>query len=217
MQRIVNAGFAILLLPFCIGSLNALVEVILKTEQADAVWVALAAGAACWYVVYLLLPKPMWAYVFGHELTHAIWAWASGGKVEKFKVTPSGGHIVVTKTNFLTTLAPYFFPIYAALVLLIFLALQLFCDVRPHSMWFHLLIGAAYAFHITLTLRVLKTHQSDIAQSGYLFSATVIWLGNIVVLLLAVPLLTDQVSIVTALSLCWVETENVFRQIARWM
>jgi len=32
--------------------------------------VPLLAGAACWVVIFLLLPKPMWIYVFGHELTH---------------------------------------------------------------------------------------------------------------------------------------------------
>ena len=40
---------------------------------------------ACWLTIYLLLPKPMWVYVFGHELTHALWTWLFGGRVKKFK------------------------------------------------------------------------------------------------------------------------------------
>ena len=66
-------------------------------------------GAACWVVIYLLLPKPMWIYVFGHELTHALWVWLFGGSVKKFKVTSDGGHVIVDKTNFLIALSPYFF------------------------------------------------------------------------------------------------------------
>jgi hypothetical protein len=54
---------------------------------ADTVWVPLLAGAACWVVIFLLLPKPMWIYVFGHELTHALWTWLFGGQVKKMKVT----------------------------------------------------------------------------------------------------------------------------------
>jgi hypothetical protein len=156
------------------------------------------AGAACWIVVYLLLPRPMWFYVVGHELTHAVWVWLFGGRVKRFKVSSEGGHVVVTRTNFLIALAPYFFPFYAVLVVLIFVACHFFWDWRTYLVWFHLLLGVAYAFHVTLTLHVLETRQSDITQQGYLFSAVVIFLGNIVVLLLGIPLLAARVSVVTA-------------------
>jgi len=33
-----------------------------------------------------------------------------------------GGHVVVSKTNFLITLAPYFFPLYVAVVVVVFMA-----------------------------------------------------------------------------------------------
>ncbi len=81
---------------------------------------ALIGGAACWLTVFLLLPKPMLVYVFGHELTHAVWTWLCGGRVKRFKASASGGHVILTKSNFLIALAPYFFPLYAVLVILIF-------------------------------------------------------------------------------------------------
>ena len=56
---------------------------------ADTTWVPMLAGAACWLVVFLLLPKPMWIYVFGHELTHAVWTWLFGGRVKKLKASSS--------------------------------------------------------------------------------------------------------------------------------
>src|SRR5437868_7595755 len=113
---------AILLLPVCAGAAWALWGVLRASGSADTTWVPALAGAACWCVIYLLLPKPMWIYVFGHELTHALWTWLMGGRVKKFKASSTGGHVIVTKNNFLIALAPYFFPLYAVLVVLVFLA-----------------------------------------------------------------------------------------------
>ncbi|MCX6895862.1 MAG: hypothetical protein NTZ16_10270 [Verrucomicrobia bacterium] len=194
---------ALLLLPFCYGAARASGRVFAASGNADTIWVALAAGAACWVVIYLLLPKPMWIYVFGHELTHALWAWLFGGDVKKFKVTSAGGHVVVTKTNFLIALAPYFFPIYVVAVVLAFLAGNLIWHWQAYAAWFHLLIGAAYAFHITLTWHILQTRQSDITGQGYLFSAVVIFLGNITALLIAVPLLAARVDLAAAFGWWW--------------
>ena len=66
--------------------------------------------------------------------------------------------------------------------------------------WFHLLIGAAYAFHLTLTWHILQTRQSDLSSQGYLFSAVIIFLGNIGFLLLGIPLLTSRVGVVKSLT-----------------
>src|SRR5215204_1726879 len=99
---------AILLLPVCAGAIKALSLVFRATGNADQIWVAMLAGAACWVVIFLMLPKPMLVYVFGHELTHAVWAWLFGGRVKRFKASASGGHVILTKSNFLIALAPYF-------------------------------------------------------------------------------------------------------------
>ncbi len=206
---------AILLLPVCIGASHALWLVLRATGNADQTWVPMLAGAACWVCIFVLLPKPMWIYVFGHEFTHALWTWAFGGKVKKFKATSRGGHVVVTKTNFLIGLAPYFFPIYAALIVVLFFAGHLIWDWKKFEVWFHLLIGAAYAFHVTLTWHILKTQQTDVTQEGYLFSGVVIFLGNISVLLLGIPLLAPKVNLLTMFG-WWLEgTGQVLHRLGR--
>ena len=116
MPKWIKFIIAILLLPVCAGAAQALWLVLRACGGADTTWVPLLAGAACWVVIFLLLPKPMWIYVFGHELTHALWTWLFGGQVKKMKVTSAGGHVVISKTNFVIALAPYFFPLYAVLV-----------------------------------------------------------------------------------------------------
>ncbi len=186
---------AILLLPVCGGAGQTLWMVMSRCGSADTTLVPIGAGAACWLVIYWLLPKPMWLYVFGHELTHAIWVWLFGGSVKKFKATAEGGHVIVDKTNFLIALSPYFFPFYAVLVVVVFGVGHLIWGWKNFFVWFHLCVGAAYAFHITLTAQVLKTQQSDITSQGYLFSAVVIFLGNVLVLLIGLPLLTAKVDL----------------------
>jgi hypothetical protein len=207
---------AILLLPVCAGAAMALWLVLCASYGADTVWVPLLAGAVCWVVIYALLPKPMWIYVFGHELTHVIWAWLFGGRVKKFKATSDGGHVVANKSNFVIVLAPYFFPLYAALVVAVFAVGHLILGWKNDLVWFHLIVGAACAFHVTLTWHVLKTRQSDITSQGYLFSAVIIFLGNVSVLLFGLPLLTAKVNLLNALG-WWLEgTGQIFNWLARW-
>jgi len=206
---------AVLLLPVCAGAAMALWKVTQACGSADTTLVPFGAGALCWLAIYLLLPRPMWIYVFGHELTHALWTWVFGGEVRKFKASASGGHVIISKTNFVIALAPYFFPLYAVIVIAAFATGHLIWGWKNYFVWFHLCVGAAYAFHVTLTAHVLKTQQTDITSQGYLFSAVIIFLGNVLVLLLGLPLLTAKVDLTTALG-WWLEfTGEIVHRIGR--
>lgn len=193
MPKWVKFILALALLPACAGTARTLWELARECGGVDVVLVPLLAGAGCWLAVYLLLPRPMWIYVVGHELTHALWVWLFGGRVKRFKATANGGHVVTDKVNFLIALAPYFFPLYAVVLVAVFALGNALADWARYRVWFHLLLGAAYAFHVTLTAHVLKTRQSDITSQGYVFSAVVIFLGNAAVLLAGLPLLTGAV------------------------
>jgi len=202
---------AILLLPICLGSAMALWKVLRASGSADTTWIPFLAGAACWMVIFFLLPKPMWIYVFGHEFTHVLWTWLFGGKVKKMKVASSGGHVIISKTNFIIALAPYFFPLYAVIVIAVFATGHLIWNWRSYFVYFHLLVGAAYAFHVTLTFHALQTRQSDITAHGYLFSAVIIFLGNVWVLLFGIPLLTAKVGWLNAVGWWFESTGEVFQ------
>jgi len=206
---------AILLFPVCFGAGQALWQAVTASGEASTVWMAMFAGATCWLVIFWLLPKPMWIYVFGHELTHVLWTWLFGGKVKKFKATAKGGHVIVTKMNFLISLAPYFFPLYAAIVVIIFVIGHLIWNWKPYAPLFHLMLGGAYAFHITLTWQALQTEQTDITVHGYLFSSVIIFLGNITVLLMAIPLLAGQIGLVRVFEWWWRDTVGVITWLAR--
>jgi hypothetical protein len=199
MPKWIKFILALLLLPACAALGRTVGRVLLSAGAVDAICLPLLAGMACWFVIFLLLPQPMWLYVFGHEFTHALWTWLFGGQVKQMKVSSGGGHVVVSKNNFLIVLAPYFFPFYAALVVAVFGLGGLFWNWHPYLVWFHLALGAAYAFHITLTWQVLHTRQSDITSQGWLFSGVVIFLGNAGLLLVAVPLIAGQPALGRAL------------------
>jgi hypothetical protein len=208
---------ALALLPVCIGAASALWMVIQHSGSADTTWVPFLAGAACWLVVFFILPKPMWIYVFGHELTHAIWTWIFGGEVRRMKVTANGGHVIISKSNFVIGLAPYFFPLYAVLVVFVFASGHVIWNWQKLFPFFHLCLGAAYAFHVTLTFHVLQTRQTDVTDQGYLFSAVIIFLGNVAVLLFGIPLLTAKVSVLNSLGWWFECTGEVFHHVARWI
>ena len=210
MPKWIKLIIALLLLPVCVGAARALWLVLRTGYGADTVWVPLLAGAACWVVIFLLMPKPMWIYVFGHEVTHALWTWLFGGSVKKMKVTSKGGHVVISKTNFLIALAPYFFPLYAVIVIAAFALGNLFFGWHAYLALFYLLLGAAYAFHVSLTVHILRTEQTDITSQGYLFSAVVIFLGNAVPLLFGIPLLTRRPEIFKIFAVWCAETGKVF-------
>ncbi|MCD6050215.1 MAG: hypothetical protein K0Q55_1618 [Verrucomicrobia bacterium] len=205
---------ALLLIPFCIGTTQALWRVIQAAGASQNFWVAFFAGVLCWIVVFLLLPRPMWLYVVGHEMTHAIWTWVFGGRVKKMKVTSKGGHVIITKSNFVISLAPYFFPFYAFLLLVVFGTGHLIWDWSKYWVVFHLFLGMAYAFHVTLTIHVLQTEQSDITEHGYLFSIVIIYLGNVLLPLLSLPLLTENMGLARAIGLCFRLTGDVFVKIS---
>ncbi len=206
---------AVLLLPLCAGAIVALLRAMRATGGSESFWVAFLGGAACWVAVFLLLPKPMLIYVFGHELTHALWTWLFGGRVKKFKVSANGGHVVISKTNFLIVLAPYFFPLYVVLLVALFALGHVAFGWTSYLPVFHLLVGAAYAFHVTLTWHILQTRQTDITSQGYLFSAVIIFLGNIGVLLVGLPLLTSKLTVLTTLGWWLAESGQVLVRLSR--
>ena len=213
MPKWIKFLIAVLLLPVCAGAARALWLVLRASGSADTTWIPFLGGAVCWLVIFILLPKPMWIYVFGHELTHALWTWLFGGEVKKMKVSSKGGHVLISKTNFVIALAPYFFPLYVVLVVGVFALGNLIWNWHHFLVWFHLCVGAAYAFHLSLTFHVLQTQQSDITSQGYLFSAVVIFLGNVLVLLFGIPLLTAKVAMLNSLG-WWAESTGM---ILHWL
>lgn len=125
------------------------------------------------------------AYVFGHELTHALAAWSVGAKVLGFKAGDSGGHVDLSRSNAFIALAPYCAPIYAVPVVL---GYRLWLAARPAGGGegiFLGLMGLVLAFHMTQTFDCLwDNRQPDLsAAGGAVFSLSAIAFANGLVVL----------------------------------
>ncbi|MBV9671841.1 MAG: hypothetical protein JO076_03335 [Verrucomicrobia bacterium] len=153
-----------------------------------------ALGVLLWMITFFGLPKPTLFYVFGHELTHVIWVWLMGGRVSKFRISRTGGSILTTKTNCWIALAPYFFPLYSILALLVYAGLSAFMDVEPYRRWLFGLVGFTWAFHATFTIWMLWHGQTDLIEHGTFFSMIVIYCMNFLVLSLLLLLACHDVT-----------------------
>jgi len=151
-------------------------------------------GAVLWLIAFFGLPRPILIYVFGHELTHALWVWLMGGRVSQFRVGAEGGHVVTTKANFWIALAPYFFPIYSILAIAIYGGLSLFLNVQPYGRLLYAVIGATWAFHFTFTCWMIPKNQTDLTDQGTFFSLVVIYLVNLLLLSVMLILVSQQIT-----------------------
>jgi hypothetical protein len=133
-------------------------------------------GMAAYMVVQAFFWRPLFVYVMGHELTHALASVLQGGKADDLHVSTKGGMVKVNVSNFLVNLAPYFFPIYTFLLLLVYWIAD-----PKYQIYLVFLLGVSLAFHLALTAYSLRQHQSDITEVGWLFAIPFIAAVNLAI------------------------------------
>jgi len=86
-------------------------------------------------------------------------------------------------------LSPYVVPLYAVLLVVAYAATRRWWNPPALAPVFQTLLGAAIAFHFSLTFSAIHSRQSDLKVVGFVLSGTTIALGNALILgLLAVSL-----------------------------
>jgi hypothetical protein len=220
-----------MLLPVCAAATRTVIELVRDAQPASTAAVpasalALGGGFLLWLVIFLTLPRPVRTYVLAHELTHALWGALMGARVLQMRVSREKGSVTLSKTNFLITLAPYFFPLYTAIVIVGYYVTGIFADVeRYHLVWLAL-VGFTWGFHFTFTITTLLQHQTDIQECGRVFSYAVIYLLNVLgialwIVMVSAPTLEQMVEslgghLATAVAtgrgwLEWAAEETLFR------
>ena len=148
-------------------------------------------------------PRPIRAYIFAHELTHAVWVWLMGGQVVHFEVRRDGGHILTDTHNFWIALAPYFYPLYSLAVIAAYGVASVFYDLAGSSasllwmtplQWLFLALGATWAFHLSFTCWMIPKGQSDLSSHGTFFSLVVIYLMNLLLLSFFLVIAAPEIS-----------------------
>jgi hypothetical protein len=187
-KKIIKILLGVALIPFCLGYTWQLAAMLATVRyQANTPYYFIA-GGLLYLTLHVLFNKPILTYVVGHELTHAFFAVLCGGSVKAFHAGSRGGRVTVTKSNFIITLAPYFFPLYTFLVLILY-GLARALDIRGTIIDILIFLsGATFAFHLALTIVFLQTDQKDIREQGVIFSYPLIYLFNIAFIALLVSL-----------------------------
>jgi hypothetical protein len=144
-----------------------------------------AAGMVLFGILFAIVPREalMLPYVFGHEVTHAIWVKLFGGTVaDQFHVSLDGGHVLTDRVNTWIALAPYFFPIYSLLVVSLYGVASMATDLSAYRWVLFLLLGFTLAFHLVFTCLLIAKGQPDLHYGGTFFSLMVIYLINLLIL-----------------------------------
>lgn len=209
MGRLIKFVLAVLSIPFLISASYALYAELGKVYSLDQNQRYFLLGATAYLVVHIVLFKPNFLYIFGHELTHAFATLISFGKVKSFKVSKKGGTVKTTKVNIFINLAPYFFPTYTLLLSLAWVIARKFWQIDNLVYGFLFLIGFSLAFHFVMTVEFLKTKQPDLIKSGYLFSLALIYLANISVAAFIMNLIFPDVSFKSYLNTSYVVAKDI--------
>ena len=180
MTLVLKFLIALLAAPVAVGASAAFYENFLLVKELSVSINYFIGGVVTYVVIHLLFYKPTFLYVFGHEAVHAGVSWIFGGKVKGFKVSKEGGSVATDKTNAVVELSPYFVPIYAIVVTLIYFLVA--SSYRINGSIFVFLIGFTLAFHLISTMEVMKTRQPDFLKSGYFFSIVLVYILNILVI-----------------------------------
>ncbi len=181
VKKLIKFIIGLFFLPLC-WVFSRVIFSLLKSLPVEGsgwtVW-ALPVGFVVSALGFFLLPRPFRTYVLAHELTHAGWGLLMGAKVGKMKVGKDGGHVMLSKSNFIISLAPYFFPLYTGLVVALWYGSGCFWDVSRYEPWWLVAVGLTWGFHVTFTVYMLSRGQPDIQENGRLFSYVIIYLANL--------------------------------------
>ncbi|MCU0858126.1 MAG: hypothetical protein MUC65_06970 [Pontiellaceae bacterium] len=186
MKKFVKWIVGMCLLPLC-WALSRVVFFLARLFPAESSgwnnW-AIPAGFMVSVAGFFLMPRALRTYVLAHELTHAFWGMLMGAKVGKINVGKKGGQVMLSKSNFIISLAPYFFPFYTGLVIALWYAAGWFWDLRGYEPWWLAAVGLTWGFHVTYTIYMLSQKQPDVQENGRIFSYVVIYLASLFLVLL---------------------------------
>jgi len=119
--------------------------------------------------------------IIAHELTHTVFALLTLHNVGRLRLNPdgSGGSMQHEgRGNWIITLTPYFFPLFAFLYMLVMPPLLQVCG---KSWVLYAILGYFLAYYWEIVLSQTHREQTDIIKEGYLFSGIIIVGANLYV------------------------------------
>jgi hypothetical protein len=207
-MRIIKLIAGVLGIPVMFGVTYAFYVNVTAVTQLSGILQYFIWGIASYVILHLLFYKPTFFYVLGHEAVHAAFAWVMGGKIKSFKVSKDGGSVATDKTNTIIELSPYFVPIYAIILMIVYFVISYSYNING-AVFFYL-IGFALAFHVVMTIEVMKIRQPDILKSGYAFSIVLVYVLNMIIIALLFSLMFKSFSAKQFFIDTWTASKGVY-------
>ena len=220
---------AILMILFLIPALYADLDVFKNLTDKD-VLVQFFLPFTVTSILFLFMPMLAGSFfaIMEHELTHMLFAILTFHKPKGLDVKQDrGGYFSFEGNgNWLIALAPYFFPFWTVIVVLLALAVRgIIYFVNPEAsfpvpwLWMFA-VGFTWCFHACFTIRSLMQTQSDVQEYGRIFSWTLILACNIAGILLWIICTTDvpAIAIFKCLSSHTVAAyQQTFQSLCEWI
>ena len=178
MQKIINFLLALLKWPCAIAALFLILPAF-KTDLM-ILYNGLTLDVLKWFFLPLVMVIIVWLLIPGlggsflsileHETTHMLFAILTFHSPQDINVKRGfGGNFIYTgRGNWLISIAPYFFPTSAALVIGAGWLYAFLGQIPPDSYW--LILGLMTGYHLISTLDEIHLGQTDFKVAGYLFS-----------------------------------------------
>lgn len=190
MRRMLHWGFAFLMLPFCFVTIITMTQISGQKGALNSLWystefICFLAGVGSmvsWFLGGVFNKGLLYLYVLGHEVTHAVFVYACGGRVSGIHFSTEGGYVMTNKSNILIALSPYFVPFWSIVLLLLQMLGALFWEIPAGDFVLFGTLGFTWTFHIIWTVWMIPKDQPDLREHGTFFSLMIIILANLILL-----------------------------------
>jgi len=172
-------------------------------------------GFSIFLPFYFLAGAPVRSYILEHELSHMLFAVFSGVKVKEASFKREHAYVKTQRINILIALAPYSFPLYTFIFVLIYRMIGIFYTHRLLTALFYFLAGMSLSFHIFATLHYLQLDQPDVKRYGYVPSLLIIFTWSLILLSLLFALMFREVELAAYYRNALQDVVVLYKQIPR--
>ena len=172
------AAFCLIILPFSVVALSDSKIIGEVFSNNGAIVAGFSIYLVVWFFYFSRPSAGSFFSTFEHELTHAIFAWATFKKVTGLTATWREGGVCSWEggKNWLIFIAPYFFPT----LMLVPIVLS-FVVKREYFEAAEIMLGAVMAYHMTSTYLETHSNQTDLQETSFLFAFLFLPTANIMV------------------------------------
>ena len=172
------AAFCLIILPFSVVALSDSKIIGEVFSNNGAIVAGFSIYLVVWFFYFSRPSAGSFFSTFEHELTHAIFAWATFKKVTGLTATWREGGVCYFEggKNWLIFIAPYFFPT----LMLVPIVLS-FVVKREYFEAVEIMLGAVMAYHMTSTYLETHSNQTDLQETSFLFAFLFLPTANIMV------------------------------------